>query len=79
MYLINLGKMLSFSVKYLFIFDSKSLIMKSIALLSALSALVPSALGVTIYLAGDSTMAKSGGGSGTAGGYYTSKSQHHAN
>lgn len=32
-----------------------------------LSALVPSALGATIYLAGDSTMAKNGGGSGTQG------------
>jgi rhamnogalacturonan acetylesterase len=38
--------------------------MKTAALLSAL---VPSALGATIYLAGDSTMAKRGGGSSTAG------------
>ncbi|KAJ6072199.1 hypothetical protein N7499_010213 [Penicillium canescens] len=38
--------------------------MKTAALLSAL---VPSALGTTIYLAGDSTMAKGGTGSGTAG------------
>ncbi|KAJ5692761.1 hypothetical protein N7462_002184 [Penicillium macrosclerotiorum] len=32
-----------------------------------LSTLIPSALGTTIYLAGDSTMAKGGTGSGTAG------------
>ncbi|KAJ5297238.1 uncharacterized protein N7443_008131 [Penicillium atrosanguineum] len=32
-----------------------------------LAALVPSALGTTIYMAGDSTMAKGGTGSGTAG------------
>lgn len=38
--------------------------MKTAALLSAL---VPSVLGTTIYLAGDSTMAKGGTGSGTAG------------
>ncbi|KAF4770089.1 hypothetical protein N7455_009341 [Penicillium solitum] len=38
--------------------------MKSAILLSAL---VPSALGTTIYLAGDSTMAKGGTGSSTAG------------
>ncbi|CAI7655057.1 unnamed protein product [Penicillium bialowiezense] len=38
-----------------------------------LSALVPSALGATIYLAGDSTMANNGGGSGTQGwGQYVS-------
>lgn len=40
--------------------------MKSATLLSAL---IPSALGATIYLAGDSTMAKGGTGSGTAGMY----------
>ncbi|CAG8267219.1 unnamed protein product [Penicillium salamii] len=38
--------------------------MKSAVLLSAL---FPSALGATIYMAGDSTMAKNGGGSGTQG------------
>jgi hypothetical protein len=38
--------------------------MKTAALLSTL---LPSALGATIYLAGDSTMAKGGTGSGTAG------------
>jgi rhamnogalacturonan acetylesterase len=34
-----------------------------------LAALTPTALGATIYLAGDSTMAKGGTGSGTAGIY----------
>ena len=34
---------------------------------AAFLALIPSALGTTIYLAGDSTMAASGTGSGTAG------------
>lgn len=38
-------------------------IMKSAVLLS----MIPSVLGTTIYLAGDSTMAKGGTGSGTAG------------
>lgn len=38
--------------------------MKSALLLSSI---IPSALGATIYLAGDSTMAKGGTGSGTAG------------
>ncbi|KAF7117336.1 hypothetical protein CNMCM5793_006085 [Aspergillus hiratsukae] len=40
--------------------------MKCLALLSAL-ALLPGTLSATIYLAGDSTMAKNGGGSGTDG------------
>jgi rhamnogalacturonan acetylesterase len=40
------------------------LIMKTTAIISAL---IPSALGATIYLAGDSTMATGGGGSSTAG------------
>lgn len=31
------------------------------------STIIPSALGTTIYLAGDSTMAQGGTGSGTAG------------
>lgn len=33
----------------------------------SLFTLVPIALGQTVYLAGDSTMAKNGGGSGTDG------------
>lgn len=42
--------------------------MKSIAFLLSL---LPSTLGATIYLAGDSTMAAGGGGSGTDGTPYT--------
>lgn len=51
---------LSFSLRI----RSIPLVMKSAILLSAF---IPSALGATIYLAGDSTMAKGGTGSGTAG------------
>jgi hypothetical protein len=40
--------------------------MKCFALLSAL-ALLPGTLSVTVYMAGDSTMAKNGGGGGTDG------------
>ena len=36
-----------------------------------LSSLIPSALGATIYLAGDSTMASGGTGSGTAGMFFS--------
>ncbi|EAW09975.1 rhamnogalacturonan acetylesterase RgaE [Aspergillus clavatus NRRL 1] len=48
--------------------------MKTLALLSSL-ALLPGTLGATLYLAGDSTMARAGGGHGTDGwGQYISSS-----
>jgi rhamnogalacturonan acetylesterase len=46
--------------------------MKSAVLLS----MIPSVLGTTIYLAGDSTMAKGGTGSGTAGMILPTKLNH---
>lgn len=44
--------------------------MRSIQLVSIFAVVASVAYGQTVYLAGDSTMAKGGGGNGTDGQYY---------
>lgn len=55
---------LNYLIKFIRLHFQTSFTMKSALFLSAI---IPSALGATIYLAGDSTMATGGTGSGTAG------------